>query len=248
VFAAAGCRGDPVCGPRGDHSVVACVDGQPVSAAEVTEVRGAAPAAALDQAVRIRLFASEAARRGLDAGGGPPARQRAVLYQALVRDEAAKQGATPEQVSEDEARAYYAAHPGEFNKITQTFVDAVMFDDEAAARAAQASGDAAFAGAVEIGEIHADGVDPALTRAGNDLRAEGAIGGPVQLGDGRWALVRALQVVFEPKPFDALMARTVENSIAHQRELAALDALAATLRAAHRVETFPDELSFVTAP
>lgn len=213
----AGCRPEPTCEPRADHSVIACVDGRPVRAADVKEQlrEGEARDAAMARAVRVKLFAAEARRRGL--AGDSDAR----LHQALIRDEAAKLPA----VLDADAHAYYAEHPGEFNKITAIDVTLLIDGAETA-----------------IGEAHADGVDPAVRRAANDLRAEGAISAPIQLADGRTAQVRADRIRMDVKPFEE-RAADVRNRLAHDREEAALTALEEQLRAAHAVQIFDAELA-----
>ena len=230
--------------------MVACLDGAPVTAAEVTpHLRPDVDdprRAALDAALRVRLFADEAARRGLAApDGATGAKRRAVLHQALIRDEAARRGAVPDAIGEEEARAYYEANLGRFNKITGVWVRAIFADDRDRAEAlrgqVEGAGDEAFP--EDLGEAHQDGVDPALTRAANDLRAEGAIVGPVATSDGRWAILRATRIELEAKPWDEAMARTVKNHLAHDREAAALDALYAELARSRRVEVFDAALA-----
>ncbi len=271
VAAAAGlvaaCEASRPCAPRADHAVVACVGSAPVAAAEVAEhLRPAAPdpAAAVDAAVRVRLFADEAARRGL-AADGPPARRRAALYQALIRDEAARAGAVVDRISDDEARRAYEAAPGRFNKVTGVELRAVIVADAAdaadVARAAVGLDDAGFAALVLVRshdpsaaggglvpDALAEGVDPGLRRAAVELRVEGALAGPIELGDGRFAVVRARRLALSVKPFDATVALTVKHALAREREQAALAALEARLRAERRVEVFADAVARVAPP
>lgn len=263
ALAGAACRSDPSCGARTDHTIVACVDGDPVTATEIGEfVKPAEPvpgqaappdprALAVDAAIRVRLFAAEAERRGLAVADGAPARRRAELNQALIHDEEAKLA----PIGDDEAASYYAAHPGEFNKIDKTHVRAIYVDDPARAEAiyrqVEHADDAAFAaaGGEDLGEVHAADYDRALVRAANDLREAGAIAGPVQLDDGRYAILRATSVeMTAQKAYDADVAVSVKNVLAFRRAQAALDALYAQLRAAHRVEVFDAEVALVNAP
>jgi hypothetical protein len=273
----AGCgRRDVVCGRRADHSVVACFDGQPITAAEVGEhVRPvemsngstaivAPQAAALKAALRVRMFAAEAARRELAPGDGRDARSRAVLHQAMVHDEIARMISTPDDVTLDEARARYAERPGEVNKITGTWVRAIFIDGSSAAEAAfdEVVGldDAGFAAAAQrlstdtsaanggdLGEAHADGIDPIVRRAANDLRAEGDTRGPVPLGGDRWVILRATKLEVAERPFgDA--ERDVRHAIAKRREIAALNGLYMVLERQHEVVIFEDELARVPGP
>ncbi len=256
--------------------MVACFDGQPVTAAEVGEhVRPIAPvdgrtstasaqAAALKAALRVRMFAAEAARRKLAGGGGRDARSRAVLHQALVRDEASRNAATADQIPLDEARRHYEARPGEFNKISKVWVRAIVSESAAAADAAyrevtgrdeaafaavaqRISADASAASGGDLGEAHADGIDPAVRRAANDLRAAGDLRGPVPLGNDRWVILRATRIEMVVRPFEEV-ARDVQHALARRRETAALDALHGRLEAGHRVVVFDDELARLPEP
>jgi hypothetical protein len=256
VVAGVACRREAAsCGPRADHAVVACIDGNPVTAAEVGEhLRpGTSREAALEAALRVRVFAAEARKRGLAGGEGRDARSRAVLHQALVRDEVARAKARPDDVALDEARRHYAQRPGDFNKITSVWVRGIFVADQAAAEAAfahvRALDDAGFAaaGGEDLGEAHADGIDPALRRLANDLRAEGDVKGPVLLGDGRWVILRATRIELAARPFDAV-ARDVQHALARRREEAALDALYASRVGAHRIARFGAELALVPEP
>jgi len=105
----------------------------------------------------------------------------------------------------------------------------------------------AAAGGEDLGEAHADGVDPALRRRSNDLRAAGDVAGPALLGDGRWVILRATRVELVAKPFDAV-ARDVQHALARRREVAALDALYASLVGGHRVARFDAELALLPEP
>ncbi|HUQ06794.1 MAG TPA: peptidyl-prolyl cis-trans isomerase [Kofleriaceae bacterium] len=235
--------------------MVACFDANPVTASEVREhLRPGSPReAALEAALRVRVFAAEAHERGLEGGDGRDGRSRAVLNQALLRDEVARAKARPDDVSLDEARRYYEARPGEFNRITGTWVRGIFAADAAAAEAAYGSvralDDAAFAaaGGEDLGEAHADGVDPALRRLANDLRAAGDVKGPALLGDGRWVILRATRIELAAKPFDEA-ARDVQHALARRRQEAALDALYASLAGAHRIARFDAELALVPEP
>lgn len=267
VLIVAGCRREAApCERRADHSVVACVDARPVTVAEVSEhlrplspVDGSASLgsprqAALEAALRVRVFADEARRRGLAGGGdGRDARSRAVLHQALVRDEVARAHAGPDDVPLDEARRYYETRPGEFNKIPAVYVRAIYRRDPAAAEAAyrevRALDDDGFeaAGGVDLGEAHAEGFDPLVRRLANDLRAAGDVKGPVATSDGRWVILRAIRVELQPRPFEDA-ARDVQHALAQRRERAALDALYAKLAPTHRIEVFDDELARLPDP
>ena len=219
---------------------------------------------ALESALRVRVFAAEATRRGLAGGDGGDARSRAVLHQALVRDEVARAKARADDVSLEEARRHYDARPGEHNKIPEVWVRAIFVRDAAAAEAAyrevraldddgfaaaarHLSEDASAAAGGELGEAHAEGIDPAVRRLANDLRAAGDVKGPVATSDGRWVILRATRIEMTPRPFDDV-ARDVQHALAQRREQAALDALHAKLVGSHRIDVFDDELALLPDP
>ena len=254
LLALGACSAERRCEARDDHTVVACLDGSPVGASEVAvHLDPAAPdrRRALDDALRIRVFAAEAARRGLgaDLPAASAEQRRAMLHQALIADEAVRQGAVPAAIDDDEARRHYEAHPGDFNKITATTCRGIFVDDAARAEqlarelAGATDEELAAAGGVDLGEMHRPGVDPALIRLANDLRATGAIGGPVVAADGRHVILRATAIEMEIKPFDEAVARQVKNRLAHDREQAALDALFARLRSRHQIDVLDAELA-----
>lgn len=270
----AACGGEPPCGPREDGSVVACLDDTAITAAEVAElVRSPEPVAgraeppdprrrALDVAIRVRLFVEESVARGLAV---PFDRhRRSTLYHALVRDEAARVGAVPERIGDDEARRYYETHLGELNPIDAIDVRVIVVSDAASAEVlyAEVAGDddAAFAEAARyasedpsadlggwIGDAHGERVDPAVTRVADELRARGDVGGPVRLADGRYAIVQAAEVRIAARPYDEAMAWTVKELLAERRRQAALDALEGRLRAARTIEVFGEALARVEA-
>lgn len=251
------------CARRADHGVVGCFDGQPVTAAEVREhvrpaepVRGRAvapPASeeAWRRAMRVRMFAAEAVKRKLAPGDGRDARSRAVLYQAFVRDENERVGTTWTTISLADARARYEARPGDFNKVTQVRVSGMFVDGDARDAEARfltvaglSAADFMRAGGQDLGEAHADGIDPAIRWAANDLRAAGDVGGPVALADGRWVILRADDVTMAPRPFEEV-ATDVQHRIASEREAIWMEALDSVLSAEHQLAPFTDELARV---
>jgi len=257
----AGCEARPACGPRADHSVIACVGGDAVTRAEVEQhVRAPEPepghaalpdarAAALDEAVRVRLFAAEARRRGLAAPDGPPSKQLAILHQALLFDERAK---LP-PIGDDAAQAWYADHPGEVVEVSDVHCQAIYETDPARAedlyRRAVGSDEAGFAalGGVDIGVVEHDGPKE-LIRLATSLRTSGAVAGPVALPDGRYVILRATDLMVALEPWSPELAVRVRHRMEREDERAALDALAAKLRATTPVRVFADELARVDVP
>ncbi len=236
------------------------LNGEPLAAGEVAEhLRAPDPQpgrallpdprkAALEDAVRVRLFAAEAKRRGLRDNG------IARLNRALIDDERRRSGIAPSAVSDDEASRLYADEPGLFNKIPSVDCQASYTPDAAGAEAlyaqlADSSGEEfAAAGGQEIGRIDIDSpVDPALLRLSGTLRHAGAVGGPVRLADGRYVILRASSVELNAAPFQGRMIAQVKNWIAHDRERQALDELYGELRQRASVRVFADELARLPA-
>ncbi len=91
------CKKGPPCARRADDSVVACIDNSPVTRIEVETSLRRLPRGrdkaelldlrrlALEQTFRVRLFATEAVRRHLQAPERiAPAQRRAILSRKLV--------------------------------------------------------------------------------------------------------------------------------------------------------------------
>lgn len=257
------------CGPR--PGVVACVDDTPVTAAIAREhlrpprsLPGkAAPtdprADAVDAAIRVELFAAEARRRGL----GDRRARAAVLNQALIADERARQRLAPADVADAAVDALLQATPGRVAKIEGVHVRAIYLADAGTAEAvyAQAAGldDAGFAALAQarsqdpsaasggdLGVIDDDHSPIELVRATTPLAEAGALTGPVALADGRFVVLRAVDVTVRAEPPEQLRSRAREY-LAHQAEEQALAALAAQLEGAHRVRRFPDAFAAVSA-
>lgn len=268
VLIACGGGGTP-CGPR--PGVVACVDDTPVTAATAREhlqparaIPGKATpadpqAAAVDAAIRVELFAAEARRRGLARG----ATRAAVLNQALIADERARQRLAPADVSAAAVAALVQATPGRVAKIEAVHVRAIYLPDAATAEAvyAQAVGldDAGFAALAQarsqdpsaasggdLGELDDDHSPLELVRAATPLSEAGALTGPVALADGRFVILRAVAVRVRAESAEALDPRAREY-LARQAELRALDALAAELERGHRVQRFPQAFAAIAA-
>lgn len=256
--------------------MVACVDGEAVLASDVVpHLRAPAPIrgqaalpdprqTAVDEAVRLQLFAAEARRRGLADGGGPRAHRLATLNQALRRDELARLHLGPNSVSDDVTQAFFAANPGAVSPIDAVRVRAIVVadaaraevlyreagaldDDGFAALARTASLDASAASGGDLGEVSPDRHPLPLVRAAFDLRAAGELGGPIALGDGRYAILRATTVTVRKEDF-ATIAPRVKAHLARVDEASALDALAARLRAERPVTVFADAVAQLAEP
>lgn len=261
VVAALACgSGAPPCGPRPD--VVACLDDTPITVEAALQHRRTPepipgrvalpdPAQrAVDAAVRVQLFADEARRRGL--GGGDT--RVAALHQALLADERSRLPA----ISDADADAFYASHPGRVSKVEAVRPRAIFLMDSTTAEriAARAVGldDAGFAALAEA-ESHdpsaASGGDLGvlddahsprdLVRAASALREAGDLIGPLVTDDRRYVILRATTVEVRLEPLDQVRPR-VKRYLARQAEQAALDELAARLLVGHRVRRFDTEI------
>jgi peptidyl-prolyl cis-trans isomerase D len=275
-LASSGCRKQgSACKRASDHAVVACYANDTLSPAELEPFLPAAVrrstsslsdprAEALDEAIAVRLLADEASRRALPAVGDSAEHRRASAYQALRRDVVAERRLSAGDVTDEDARRYYEAHPGRFNKITQTYCRGIFVADEALARQLharlQGADEEAFAAAARassthasaadggaLGETHAGSIDPFVRTLSNDLRDVGQLLGPARLESGGFVLLYATQLTMATKPYEEVAAQ-VRNHIARDRQEAALDQLAATLRPQARVEVFADELALVPLP
>lgn len=279
AFATTACKRDRQCKPRGDHSVVACFDDDEITADEVEPfLRPAMPIpgraelpdprpAAVDAAIRVRLFAAEARRRDLPGGDGPEARTRAVLNQALIRAEVKRLGIGAETISDEDAQRYHDEHPDEVSPLEAVRCRAIFVDDPALAedlyRRAVRAGEQAFAalagehsddpsaangGDLGVIDRRDPTVDVALIRLALSLRRAGDVGGPVKLADGRYVLLHATAVELDKKLFEGKVIPSVKNHMAQLREREALDALDAELRGKHDVRVLRDELAKMPVP
>jgi hypothetical protein len=135
-----GCK-RTTCQPAPDGHVLACVEGDAVTVAEVQGyvrmpewVPGRATLpdprrTALDEAIRAHLFAAEARRRMLPVPPGSLADSVAVRAQALIADELARHGISRDAVPEAEAKRYYDEHPEGFGQIDEFRIQAVVVAD-----------------------------------------------------------------------------------------------------------------------
>lgn len=278
AYCSPGCKqSEKSCGPRDDNTVIACIGGESVTRDEVIEhlrpplpVRGHADLPdprppAVEAALRVRLFAAEARRRGLQVrGGGSAEVQRVRLSRALIQKELARRGISPAAISDDEARRVFQERPTQFNEIVRATGRAIFVADarnaEAVFRQVDGASREAFAAAARklstdpsaergglIPDLRADDIDPAMRKLGNSLRTEGEVAGPVRLDDGRYVILFADKLELAVKPFDAAVATQVKNVVAHERETAAVDELYAALRKRAHVRTFPAAVAALPA-
>jgi len=244
----------PSCSATG--AGLACVDNEAIAAADVTPLVRPPPIPidapridhldrAVNEAIRARLFAREARKRGL-AG-----QTDGELSQALITKEVGAQGAARDAISDADARSYYDAHPSEFLHVesVQARGIAVATLEEASRLAAEARGvdDAKFAELAkkhsldeskesggELGKVDDHSTrDDAIVRAALALHSAGQTAGPFVDGKGRWWILRAVAVEAAARPFDAI---SVKNGLAKLRRDEKIAALEAELRGRAKIE------------
>jgi peptidyl-prolyl cis-trans isomerase C len=86
----------------------------------------------LDNLVRFEVLAKEAQKRGLDKDAEVVRTMKQVMIQKLLKDEFDK--VKPEDISDQDAKKYYDAHPEEFNKPEEVRVSSILVKDESAAK------------------------------------------------------------------------------------------------------------------
>jgi peptidyl-prolyl cis-trans isomerase C len=124
----------------------------------------------LEELVRFELLASEARRRGLDQSEEVLRTKRQLMVQQMMKAEF-EDKVKLSDISEAETRAYYDAHPEEFNKPAQVRASAIILKDEAKAKKllkqlqARPQDDALFR---ELASNQND--DPALRERAGDLQ------------------------------------------------------------------------------
>ena len=255
--------------PPPDATVIARVGGDPVLAADVeAHLRPAPPRtgtavprdprqAALDEAIRVRLFAREAQRRGIQVPDGPPAVVQARLVQALVRQELERHGAFRPPVAEDEARLFFQRHHERLSRIASVRLSAIVLAGaEAAQHAERLLQDAAISddeGFRHLVARHSmdestkargghyaqidhqgQGADDAIAAVALEMRRAGEVGLAVA-ADGRCFVLRATEVRLEPLEWNEATAGRVRHLIAQERRERVLGELAVRLRAATHV-------------
>lgn len=254
-------------------AVVATVDGDPITAVELQQFVqpaalriGADPLPdpryqALEDAIRVRLFAREGKRRGLKAPEGRAAFVRAHLHQALIRAVLDERGISVDAVDDERAKAYFEAHRAEILKVASVQVRAVMVEDAALAeRLLQA---AAGIGAETFGHLvakhsleadskkngglidpfdhdHIEGVDKrfgaAVVGVAFGLRRAGQVG-LAQNSNGQYYVLRAEQVQLDPSPWPWTndLARRVKHLVVYEQREQVLKDLYKRLRADVRI-------------
>ncbi len=289
TFAGSDGRVELAVAPRAeDHTKPpASVDGKHLTAVEIQEFMqprmgqlGGQPQpsvqqAALNRAIRTRLFAAEATRRGIRAPPGSDAFARAYLSQALIQAELGRLGIhvdavdDAQAVADSNARAYFEAHPEKMLRLGAVAVRVIVLADEASAAAllrdhadssaeqfgrlaSQRSMDADSAkqGGL-IGFFDHVSVGDLSDRFGRDVASlvfalrRAGDVGFARADGGQFVVVRAEEVQFKKMAWNAELARRARSHIVLERRQRALDDLDRRLRAAARIHVDESALSRV---
>ena len=86
----------------------------------------------LDNLVRFEVLAKEAQRRGLEKDPEVVRTMKQVMIQKLLKDQFDKQ--RMEDISDDECKKFYDAHPEEYNKPEEVRVSSILVKDSATAK------------------------------------------------------------------------------------------------------------------
>ena len=213
---------------------------------------------ALDDAIRVELFAREAERRGIKAPEGPPQIAQSSLVQSVIRQESSDLD-LPREVSGTEARRYYEEHPELFNgdRIASVSLSTLVLEDaETAERLlsrAHGIGDDDF---VELVSEHSvdestrseegrfavlvegkggpeieqgDDIDGELLSVGWSLRKPGQVG-LARDSDGRYHVLRADKVDIAVRTLDEELMAYVAGVVKMERQERALQRTEEELR------------------
>ena len=136
----------------------------------------------LDEMIEVELLAREAEAKGYDKDPVAAQELRAILRDAVIKD--ARKGAPgPNDIPEEEARAWYESHKDDYKDPERRRVSAIVLKDEASAKAALAS--AQNTSASQWGElVRTRSVDPGA-KANVPIDLAGDLGMVSPPGDAR---------------------------------------------------------------
>lgn len=124
----------------------------------------------LDNLVRFEVLAQEAQRKGLDEDEEVVRTMKQVMIQKLMHD-AYERSVKLDDITDAECRAYYDAHPEEFNKPEEVRVADIVVPDEATAKKVLADARLKSPDTVTFRALVAEySTDPATRLRGGDLR------------------------------------------------------------------------------
>ncbi len=231
----------------------------------------------LDHLVKFELLVQEAERRGYrDRAEVADARDQALVSE-LMREEIDSR-VRLEDVTDADVRAYFEAHPGEYDQPEQMRASHILLRDRARAERVLAEvkaapgdmalfrrialersedpetrsrgGDLRFFSRPPAGAAPADwhGPDPAIARAAFELTENGQVFDTLVETPAGFHVVA--RTAYRPAMRRTLdeVARVIRHRIHRDRRDAAVDALLERLRSEARIETHPEVLATVRIP
>ncbi len=269
-------------GPVPAGKAVARVNGQPVEVEDVVaHLRPPEPwvgvepptdprQLALDEALRVELFAQEAERRSIEVPEGPPAVVEAGFVQGLINRELENtEGVEPDNISEAEARRYYEGNRGISTAPGRVYLSAVVVDSSEEARRllrkAEDESDRAFARLAWEHSLHEpsrasggrltvlnadkpdDEVEDAISGVGYSMVEAGQVG-LARVSDGQYYVLRATSLERKQKPWDEKTALLTKNIVAEERQEQILANLEEGLHDNAEVEVNEADLHKLRAP
>ena len=249
-----------------EADVVGSVEGEPLYGSDVAVYLRPAPPrvgaarppdprmAAAESAIRNRLLAREAKRRGFRAVGSKRLAE-ASLVQGLVGAELKRRGVSVERVRDSEARQWYESHREPLAALQSVELSAIVLDAPDAAEAllerSERATDEEFAALVARHSVdkasreqggrfatidgEGAGAEAAVVAVARWLRRAGAVG-LARGSDGRSYVLRATRVQMKVPEWDESMAARARNFVFQRQREELVEALAAPLRKAARVE------------
>lgn len=218
----------------------------------------------LQNLVRFEVLAREAKTRGFDEHPDVIRTMKQVMIQKLMKDEF-KDRVKPEDISEEDMRAFYEEHENEYNKPAEVRVSAIILDDESTAKriAKKAHGAAGKTnkGFRELVSQHsvdersklrggdlryfskdAEEIPKPVVEAAFELEKTGDVAGPIDAGDGRFYIIkqtgnrRAIHKSFEQ------VQRQIQNRLYRRERTQAQKDFISELKQKAKIEIYEDNL------
>lgn len=221
----------------------------------------------LDNLIRFEVLALEAKEQGFDKDADVVQTMKQVMIQKLMKERFEK-GLRPEDVNEEEMRAYYAKSEAEFHKPEEVRVSAIIVNTKAlaqsTAKAALGEKGVSNKGFRELVALHS--TDNETKVRGGDLRyftatntqlpkpvveaafglkKTGDVAGPIEARDGNFYIIKqtghrkAIDKSFEE------VKRQVQNRLYRDKRTQAQKDYVADLKKKAKIQTFDDQLGKV---
>lgn len=255
------------------EEVVAEIDGQVLYAQEVRMHMepaepwvGSAPPSepsqkALNEAIRVRLFAREAKDRGLKPEEGSSEIAQASLVQALIHRELQRQGIRAETITNKAAKRYYDENSIRFDENASVSLAAVVVEDFRVAkqliRRAEGGTKDQFVklvqkysvddkskaedGFLAIVPQDEDKIYDEVVEVGMALSEVGQVG-LARGSDNRYYVLRATHIESQAEPWGGELIFRVKNVMAEERKQKALEELEEKLRQDSQIVVYADIL------